>query len=149
VEGRAYVEGRLGPDERIVSQTGPFFVTSHRLLRVHRQERGWRLLEIPYPQLEAIEEVRVVDRKLLFLGTVVGVAGLGASLGWGLITPLLASFLGFGLAFYGIIVGRPAYYQVVGRSTPPGDLPLWRLPYKESRSFIASLVNVTGQDPRR
>lgn len=149
MDARAYVEGRLGPEERILSQAGPFFATSRRLLRVQEGADGPRLLEIPYAQLEAIEEVRVVDRRLLSLGTIIGLAGLLASLSWGLVTPLLASFLGFGLALYGIISGRPGFYQFRGRWTRREDLRHWRLPYKGSGGFIASIVNVTGQDPLR
>ena len=81
------VQGQLRPGERVVSKFGPYYATSHRILLYLETDSRTITREIPYSELEAVEEVKLGNPRLMILGTGMALLGLLASAGWGIIIP--------------------------------------------------------------
>ena len=67
----ADIQSHLAASEHIISVFGPFYATSHRVLRLdppNGLSQG-HLLEIPYSQLASVEMVRRANHPVLALGT--------------------------------------------------------------------------------
>ena len=138
------VDSHLNQTERIVSQFGPYYATSIRLL-LHLERNGVEELhELPYSQIERIDAVRTSDHTRMILGAVVVAASIILSLSLGMFTPLLGVVAGAFLVLHGSI-GGPAYYQVHGRGVPPKQMRLWQIRYRGAGSLIASIRTITGE----
>jgi len=133
----------LRDGERIVSQFGPYFATSQRVLVVLKKGAGTDVDELPYAQLETIDEVSVPDHRKMIIGSVLAIVGLILTVGWFLILPLIAVFAGIILVFHGA-VGRPAYYQLRGRDMEKQQLRRWQIRRYGAGSFIATIRTITG-----
>ena len=133
------VEPLLGSNERVVSSFGPYHATSRRVILMTRR----RVYELPYTDLESITEVRKSNRGQMVLGGALAAAGVLTLFAWYLIVPIAALILGLVIVFQGSI-GRPAYYQLLGRGMEGRDLYRWQVKHYGAGSFIASITAITG-----
>ncbi|MCH8311010.1 MAG: hypothetical protein IIB17_11035 [Chloroflexi bacterium] len=136
----------LKDGERIVSQFGPYFATSQRILVVMKKAAGTVVDELPYTQLETIDEVSVPNHRKMIIGTIMAITGFVLTFGWYLILPLIAAFLGVFMVFQGA-VGHPAYYQLRGRDMARHQLQRWQIRRYGAGSFIATIRTITGLNP--
>ena len=137
------VESHLNQAERIVSSFGPYHATSSRLL-LHLEKNGVEELhELPYPQIERIDEVRASNHPRMMLGALIVIVSVIASFTLGIVTPLLGVAAGAFLLLHGSI-GGPAYYQVYGRDVPREQMYLWQIRHRGAGSLIASIRTITG-----
>ncbi|MDP6453551.1 MAG: hypothetical protein QF898_09615 [SAR202 cluster bacterium] len=133
----------LRDGERIVSQFGPYFATSQRILVVLKKAAGTDVDELPYAQLESIDEVSVPNHRKMIMGSILAILGLILTFGWFLILPMIAVFAGVILVFHGA-VGQPAYYQLRGRDMEREQLRRWQVRRYGAGSFIATIRTITG-----
>ncbi len=133
------VEPLLANDERIVSSFGPYHATSRRVILVSRR----RVYDLPYADLESITEVRMSNRRQMVLGAALACLGVLTLFAWYLIVPIAALVLGLVIVFQGSL-GRPAYYQLLGRGMEGRDLYRWQIRHYGAGSFIASITAITG-----
>ena len=145
---REGVQGQLRPGERVVSKFGPYYATSHRILLYLETDSRTITREIPYSELEGVEEVKLGNPRLMILGTGMALLGLLASAGWGIIIPLIGLAVGVAIVIYGGI-SRPAYYQLHSRSMSPRDIRYWRIRHHGAGSFLSSVRTITGDPPPR
>ena len=143
----ADIEDQLGQGERVVSNFGPYYATSNRVLLYFQSRTGIVIRELPYAQLERIEEVKLGNPKMMILGTVMALGGFLAAAAWGIVIPLLGLVVGVPVVIYGGI-GRPAYYQLHGRDVPGKDIPFWRVRHRGAGSLISSIRTITGESLR-
>ena len=138
------VESHLKQRERIVSRFGPYYATSTRLI-LHRERNGVEEIhELPYSEIEKIDEVRSSDHPRMMLGVLVTVVSIIVAYSLGMITPLLGVVAGGFLALHGSI-GGPAYYQVHGRDVPRAQMYLWQIRHRGAGSLIASIRTIIGE----
>ncbi len=138
------VETHLKQRERIVSRFGPYYATSTRLI-LHLEKKGAEEIhELPYSQIEKIDEVRTSNHPRMMLGVVVTVVSIIVAYSLSMITPLLGVVAGAFLVLHGSI-GGPAYYQVHGRDVPREQMRLWQIRYRGAGSLIASIRTIIGE----
>ena len=137
------VEPLLVGNERVVSSFGPYHATSRRVILVSERRGSARVHELPYTDLESITEVRKSNQRQMVLGAVLACLGVLTLFAWYLIVPIAALILGLVIAFQGS-VGRPAYYQLMGRGMEGRDLYKWQIKHYGAGSFIASISAMTG-----
>ena len=137
------VEPLLAGNERVVSSFGPYHATSRRVILVSERRGSARVHELPYTDLESITEVRKSNQRQMVLGAVLACLGVLTLFAWYLIVPIAALILGLVIAFQGSI-GRPAYYQLLGRGMEGRDLYRWQIKHYGAGSFIASISAMTG-----
>lgn len=131
-------------DERVVSQFGPYFATSQRVLLVTVPRTESEFHEIPYSQLESIDELKVFNHQRLSRGAVLASAGILISLIW-------LSIVSIALVIFGILwllrgaLWKDAYYQLRGRGMEGPELYRWQLKHDGAGSFIASIQTITGR----
>ena len=142
------IQEQLRPGERVVSNFGPYYATSDRILLYLETRTGTIIRELPYPDLEGVEEVKVGRPRLVLLGATIAIVGLLATTGWGIIFPIIGLAVGIPIALYGVI-GRPAYYQLHSRAMPVQDIPYWRLRHRGAGSFLSSVRTIRGEAPPR
>ena len=118
------VEPLLASNERVVSSFGPYHATSRRVILVSERRGSARVYELPYTDLESIAEVRKSNQRQMVLGGALAFAGVLTLFAWYLIVPIAALILGLVIVFQGS-VGRPAYYQLLGRGMEGRDLYRW------------------------
>ena len=133
------VEPLLAGNERIVSSFGPYHATSRRVILVSRR----RVYDLPYTDLESITEVRKSNQRQVVLGALLAFLGVLTLFAWYLIVPIAALILGLVVVFQGS-VGRPAYYQLLGRGMEGRDLYRWQVKHYGAGSFISSITAITG-----
>ena len=133
------VEPLLAGNERVVSSFGPYHATSRRVILMSRR----RVYDLPYTDLESITEVRKSNQRQIVLGALLAFLGVLTLFAWYLIVPIAALILGLVIVFQGSI-GRPAYYQLLGRGMEGRDLYRWQIRYYGAGSFIASISEITG-----
>ena len=137
------VEPLLASNERVVSSFGPYHATSRRVILVSERRGSARVYELPYTDLESITEVRKSNQRQMVLGGALAFAGVLTLFAWYLIVPIAALILGLVIVFQGS-VGRPAYYQLLGRGMEGRDLYRWQIKHYGAGSFIASITAMTG-----
>ena len=138
------VETHLRQKERIVSRFGPYYATSTRLI-LHLERNGVeKLHELPYSQIDKIDEVRTSNHSRMMVGGIVTIVSIIASYSLNMITPLLGVVAGGFLVLHGSI-GGPAYYQVHGRDVPREQMHLWQIRYRGAGSLIASIRTIKGE----
>lgn len=137
------VRGQLKQGERIVSNFGPYYATSDRILLYLETSAGPVQRELPYADLERIEEVKVTKQKLMILGTAIALGGFAAAAVWGIVVLLISLLVGISLVVYGGI-SRPAYYQLHGRGVSAEDMPYWQVRHHGAGSFLSSIRTITG-----
>ena len=137
------VQGQLRQGERVVSNFGPYYATSDRILLYLETSAGPVQRELLYADLERIEEVKVRNQKLMILGTVMALGGFAAAAAWGIFIPLIGPLIGIPIVIYGGI-GRPAYYQLHGRGVSARDMPYWRVRHHGAGSLLSSIRTITG-----
>ena len=142
------VEPLLAINERVVSSFGPYHATSRRVILVIERRAAPRVYELPYTDLESITEVRKSNQRQMALGGALAFAGVLTLFAWYLIVPIAALILGLVIAFQGS-VGRPAYYQLLGRGMEGRDLYRWQVKHYGAGSFIASISEMTGLETIR
>ena len=136
----------LREGERIVSQFGPYFATSQRVLVVINRAAVTNVDELLYAHLESIDEVSVSDHRKMIIGAIMAIAGIILTFGWFLIFPLIAVIAGVILVFHGA-VGQPAYYQLRGRNMEKQQLKRWQVQHYGAGSFVATIRTITGLEP--
>lgn len=137
---------QLREGERIVSQFGPYFATSQRVLLVLKKATGTVVEELSYDLLTGIHEVNVPNHRKMLAGSILVVVGLVLTFGWYMILPLVAVFVGIGLIFHGAR-GEPRYYQLEGRDMDRRQLLRWQVQHYGAGSFVASISTMTGLGP--
>lgn len=143
----ADIQSHLAASENIVSVFGPFYATSHRVLRLdppNGPSRG-HLLEIPYGQLASVEMVRRANHPVLALGTAMIILGI-------FILPFLPISAVFTLPIGGGVLylgakGKPGYFQLMAHDMPKEAEKYWQVEYNRSGNFIATVRSVIGQMP--
>ena len=134
----------LRDNERIVSQFGPYFATSQRVLLVIERRGETEYHEIPYSQLESVEDIRVFNHQKVARGALIALTGFLVSLMW-------LSIVSIALVITGIVVlirganRKVAYYQLRGRGMEGPELNKWQLQHFGAGSFIASIQTITGR----
>ena len=134
----------LRDDERVVSQFGPYFATSHRVLLVVEQQAESEIHEIPYSQLERIEDISVFNHQRISRGAVLMSAGILISLIWLSIVSIALVIVGIVLLLRGVI-WKVGYYQLRGHGMEGRELHKWQLKHDGAGSFIASIHTITGR----
>lgn len=138
------VEFHLKQRERVVSRFGPYYATSTRLI-LHLERKGVEEIhELPYSEIEKIDEVRTSNHPRMLVGALVTVVSIFVAYSLGMITPLLGVVAGAFLVLHGSI-GGPAYYQVHGRDVPRGQMYLWQIRHRGAGSLIASIRTIIGE----
>ena len=138
------VEPHLKQRERIVSRFGPYYATSTRLI-LHLERNGVEEIhELPYSEIEKIDEVRTSNQPRMMIGALVTVVSIILAYSLSMITPLLGVVAGAFLLLHGSI-GGPAYYQVHGRDVPRARKYLWQIRHRGAGSLIASIRTITGE----
>jgi hypothetical protein len=142
------VHSQLDAGERIVSDFGPYYATSKRVLLYADTRRGALLRELPYSRIASIDLVNGRDHRMMVLGVFLAILGLMLTFVWGLILPLLIfpfSFFALGVG----LMGKPAFYQLRGTVMSPQELQEWQVSYRGAGSFIASIRTIMGEVPDR
>jgi hypothetical protein len=134
----------LRDNERIVSQFGPYLATSQRVLLVIERRGKTESHEIPYPQLESIDDVRVLNHQKMARGALLALTGFLVSLTWLSIISLAIVVVGIVLLIRGA-VKKVTYYQLRGRGMEGPELYKWQLQHFGAGSFIASIQTITGR----
>ena len=137
-------EPYLRDDERIVSQFGPYFATSQRVLLITERRGETELHEIPYSLLESVEDLRVFDYRKIARGALLAVTGILVSLIWLSIVSIALVLTGIVLLLAGAI-WKVAYDQLRGRGMEGPELKKWQVRHFGAGSFIASIHTITGQ----
>ena len=140
------VQNQLRDGERIVSNFGPYYATSQRILVYMERAKGKLVRELPYSGLEGIRVVNVSNHALLATGTGLIVASLASMVILGFVLPLLGVAAGVYLLLMGA-VGKPAYYQIEGPEVAPDERWVWQVNHQGSGSFIASVRMIVGEEP--
>ena len=136
----------LREGERIVSQFGPYFATSQRVLVVINRAAVTNVDELLYAHLESIDEVSVSDHCKMIIGAIMAITGIILTFGWFLIFPFIAVIAGVILVFHGA-VGQPVYYQLRGRNMEKQQLKRWQVQHYGAGSFVATIRTITGLEP--
>ena len=134
----------LRDSERIVSQFGPYFATSQRVLLVIVRQGETEFHEIPYSQLESVEDISVFNYEKIGRGAFLVLAGLLVSLIWLSIVSIALVIIGIVLLLRGAI-WKVAYYQLRGRGMEGQELTRWQIKHFGAGSFIASIHTITGR----
>ena len=134
----------LRDDERIVSQFGPYFATSQRVLLVIERRGETEFHEIPYSQLESVEDITVFNHRRMVRGALLALAGVLVSLIWLSIVSIALLITGIVLLLAGAI-WKVTYYQLRGRGMEGAELHRWQIRHFGAGSFIASIHTITGR----
>ena len=134
----------LKNNERVVSQFGPYFATSQRVLLVIERRAKTEFHEIPYTELEDIEETRVFNRQKIARGAILASIGVLISLIWLSIVSIALVIIGIVLLIRGAF-WKVNYYQLRGRGMEGPELYKWQLKHHGAGSFIASIRTITGR----
>lgn len=146
-DGNPGIYSYLNPSEQLLSVFGPFYATSHRVLRLdppNGPSRG-HLLEIPYHELTSIELVHRANHPVLALGTVMIILGLLLSMVL-FFSTILVILLGAAFLYLGAR-GKPGYFQLHARDMPQHAQRYWQVQYDRSGNFIATVRSAIGQMP--
>ena len=76
--GQINIQEYLAPAEKVLSVFGPFYATSHRVLRLDPEggpSRGY-LLEIHYNQVTSVELMRRANHPMMVMGAIMVLLGL-------------------------------------------------------------------------
>lgn len=138
------VYDHLTPGEQVVARVGPFYATSHRMLRY---EEGGTPVQVPYARVDSIDLVRSQNQKLVLGGGVMIVLGLILAGVIGLYTGFLAIPFGLVMMFIGSRDGKEVFYELRSTDGMPGGQEQWRVPYQGSMSFIATVGERSGHRP--
>ena len=167
------VEPTLMPGERVLTECGPIYATSRRLLR--RESQGGRVFyeELSYQQLTGVEVVRKASHPIMALGVLAMIGAIFMTIsGLIFVTAFLAVAGGLAMVLYGS-KGHNSYYQLRVDQPPPGPAPepptelevalerfktalgisnekvdkRWQLDYVKGRSFIATVRTIRGDLP--
>jgi hypothetical protein len=141
------IQPHLSPSEKVLSAFGPFYATSHRVVRLDPKNGPSRghLLEIPYHQLTSVELMRRPNHPLMVLGAFIILLGFFLT-GILYFSSIFAILVGGAILFAGAR-GRPGYYQIYAREMPRHAERYWQVEYNRSGSFIATVRSVIGQMP--
>jgi hypothetical protein len=141
------IQPHLAPSEKVLSVFGPFYATSHRVVRLDAKNgpsRGY-LLEIPYHELTSVELMRQPNHPLMVLGAFIILLGFFLT-GILYFSSIFAILVG-GAILFGGARGKPGYYQIYAREMPRHAERYWQVEYNRSGSFIATVRSVIGQMP--
>ena len=128
----------LAPGEEVVSQHGPFYATSFRVVRFEvRKDGREEARSLPYSSLETVELVTKPRHLLMILGTVMAILALPMWF-YLVLTPIIMFVVGVGMVIVGGI-GREAYYQLHARNMTAEEARLWRIPRRGSGQLVASI----------
>ena len=100
--------------------------------------------ELPYIWVRSVEIVREPNRTLMARGVVAGIAGLGLWFMIGLVTSFALLMLGVILILMGA-QGKEAYYQLRSDRLSEKELERWRIPFRGSMEFMATIGTMTGK----
>ena len=131
-------------NERVVSQFGPYFATSQRVVLVTERQSKTEFHEIPYNELESIEDIRVFNHQQFARGALLASFGVLISLIWLSIVSIALVVIGTVLLIRGGF-WKVAYYQLRGRGMEGPELYKWQLKHKGAGSFIATIQTITGR----
>ena len=131
-------------NERVVSQFGPYFATSQRVVLVTKRRSKTEFHEIPYNELESIEDIRVFNHQLFARGALLASFGVLISLIWLSIVSIALVVIGIVLLIRGGF-WKVAYYQLRGRGMEGPELYKWQLKHNGAGSFIATIQTITGR----
>lgn len=139
----------LRPGEEIVARVGPYYATSHRVLRYDQTRSGaYDMPELPYSRLSSIELVRPPNHKMMAGGTVISLGGVFLTVFYGLVTTILLALAGLVFIVLGSMgKGNEPYFQLHIADASSGEQRLWRVPYRGSMEFMAAVGTRTGKMP--
>ena len=142
------VHEHLMDDERIVLQHPPFYLTTHRLLRCEEVSGNESFREIPLLGMTAVEELRVIDHRIMTIGVVLVISGVIIIATWVLFTAFLAVIAGVIAMVLGA-KGKVIGHQVQSPRISERELDMWRLPSWGADNFIKKLQAIAeeNQDP--
>ncbi len=167
------LETMLAPGEKVLSQCGPLYATSRRLLRYERQGGAVSFEELSYQQLTGVEVVRKASHPIMALGVLAVLGAIFMTItGLIFVTAFLAVAGGLAMVLYGS-KGHNSYYQLhvdqpptVPSPEPPTELEValdriksafgintekvdkrWQLDFVKGRSFIATVRTIRGDLP--
>jgi hypothetical protein len=141
------IQPHLAQSEKVLSVFGPFYATSHRVIRLDSEKGPSRghLLEIPYHQVTSVELMRRANHPVMALGAFIILMGFFLT-GILFFSSIFAILVGGAILFAGAR-GRPGYYQIYARKMPRHAERYWQVEYNRSGSFIATVRSVIGQMP--
>jgi hypothetical protein len=142
------VHEHLGDGERIVLQHNPFYLTTHRLLRCEDISDNDSFREIPLMGMTEVEELRVMDHRIMSVGVILVVSGVIIIATWVLFTAFLGVIAGVAALILGA-KGKAIGYQVQSPRIPERELDTWRLPSWGTENFVSKLqaIAAENQDP--
>ena len=167
------LETTLAPGEKVLSECGPLFATSRRLLRCERRPAGVSFEELSYQQLTGVEVVRKASHPIMALGVLAVLGAIFMTItGLIFVTAFLAVAGGLAMVLYGS-KGHNSYYQLhvdqpptASSPEPPTELEValervkaafgistekvdkrWQLDFVKGRSFIATVRTIRGDLP--
>ena len=142
------IEDHLRPDEVVISELPPFYLTSFRILNMPTGGLGEAPSQLPLEQITGIELIRASSHPMMISGTLMSLMGVVlASLGL-YISAILIVPAGIGIVIAGGM-GTSRYFQLRTSGAARQDESLWRLHHQKSRSLIASLQNIIGEKLRQ
>lgn len=139
------VHQHLISEERIVLQSPPFYLTTHRLLRCEDVLGNESFREIPIQGIKEVETIRETDHKIMTVGLVLVVSGVILIATWGLLTAFLGVVAGIATLFVGSR-GKIAGHQILSDRIPDREHEMWLLPKWGSENFIGKLQTITAEN---
>lgn len=136
------VHQHLINEERIVLQSPPFYLTTHRLIRCEDVLGNESFREIPILGIKEVEMIRETDHKIMIIGVVLVVSGVILIATWGLLTAFLGVVAGI-IALYLGSRGKIAGYQIESDRIPDQEFEMWRLPRWGTENFVKKLKVIT------
>lgn len=139
------IRDKLNPEESIISDNNPYYVTSQRLIYYQENESGEQFSEIPYSRIESVEIVRSPRHKLMIAGTMLILGGAIMAASMQFITSWPAIFAGIVALIFGGI-GRESHYQIHAREMTKLETNIWRLAYWGNGSFVKTVRTIIGEE---
>ena len=141
------IKEHLTPDEQVISEEPPFYLTSHRILRLDPRGSDLEPMQLPLARITAIELTKAPSHPVMIAGTLIAVGGVVmASLSL-YISAILMVVTGIGIVILGG-TATPLVYQIRALNLAQQEEVYWRLRYPRCRSLIASLQNIIGEKLR-
>jgi hypothetical protein len=142
------VRNHLLDGEYILTQSPPFCLTTHRLMRydegAESPERN-ELTHYPRERLASVERVPTPDHRLMVLASMTLLGGF-LLLTIGFVTSILAIGAGIAGIFYGSMKGE-GYYQPHLHGIGEEEKARWRVAYRGSWRYIRTLQEVLRESP--
>ena len=133
------------PDEYLLAESAPFYVTTHRLIRYDERPMGNELIHYPRERLASVEQMRTPNHKLMIIGTVVTLGGVYLLI-IGFVTSVLAIAGGIVGIVYGSMQGE-GYYQIRIHGLSEEETLRWRVSSRGTGRLIRTLREALGEYP--